>query len=132
MRRRNFLVGSGATLAASGLPGLPPIVPARKAKGAGEVWTLQVFDFAATWTQPVGIVTSQGVSKIYATFPIDGTLEAAAETAREYFMSVVERHQPGDAVQLLDQKGDVRFIWVRQNAIGDIERRQLGASPSQR
>jgi hypothetical protein len=54
MRRRKFLIGSGAALAASGVSGLPPVVPARQAKGAGGVWTLQVFDFAATWVQPVG------------------------------------------------------------------------------
>jgi hypothetical protein len=132
MRRRKFLIGSGATLAASGLSGLPPVVPTRMAKGAGGVWTLEVFDFAATWTEPVGIVTSQGVSKIHVAFPIDGTFEAAKEIAREYFMSVIEQHRPGDAVQLLDQKGEIRFIWIRHNATAEVERRQLGASPGQR
>jgi hypothetical protein len=111
---------------------LPSVIPTPKAKGADDAWTLQVFDFAATWTQPVGIVVRQGVGKIHATFPINGTIEAAKETAREYFIGIVQHHQPGDAVQLLDQKGDVRFTWNREQATFAIEKRQSGASPNQR
>jgi hypothetical protein len=131
MRRRKFLIGSGAAFAASGLPG-SPVIPTPKAKGASDVWTLEVYDPASTWTEPVGIMVSQGVGKVYARFPIAGTLDAAKQTAAEYFMSVIDKGQPGEFVHLLDQNGEVRFDWIRVNAAAELQRRKLGESPSQR
>jgi hypothetical protein len=88
-----------------------------------------VFDFAAVYSQPAGEMAYEGIGKIHARFPIRETFEAAKASAQKYFISIVEDHQPGEAVQLLDERGDVRFIWLRQDAITQFESRQSGALP---
>ena len=70
---------------------------------AEEVWTLEVFEF----------LDGEGVGKIIANEPVFAELDVARQTVRQRMASIVEHGQPGDAIRLIGQKGEL-YRWTRQ------------------
>jgi ClpX C4-type zinc finger len=57
------------------------------------------------------------VEKIHESFQVAGNLEAAKRTALQHFLEIIAQNKPGDAVQLIDKTGHVRFLRIKQQAL---------------
>ena len=80
-------------------------------------WTLQIVDFNESKKFSGRLAPIEGVEKIHESFQVAGNMEAARTRAQRHFLDIIELQKPGNAVQLIDQTGRVRFLQTKRQAL---------------
>jgi len=82
-----------------------------------DIWILQIVDFDKSKQSGSLLARVEGVEKIHESFRITGNFEAAKTTALQHFLKIIEQNKPGDAVQLIDKMGHVRFLCNKRQGL---------------